>query len=123
MKTLKYKKTMKSLRYFSRRANKEMLDQKADNTKTSNQIDICVASSSKQEDRAKNQELKRPIQIEQDKGGRNTRGTRRNYRTKWPFKRCFLSLWLKVPEYPETTLKKQGQGTSWEKTKNLNWNF
>ena len=73
---------MKSLRYFSRRANKEMLDQKADNTKTSNQIDICVASSSKQEDRAKNQELKRPTQIEQDKGGRNTRGTRRNYRTK-----------------------------------------
>ena len=59
---------MKSLRYFSRRANKEMLDQKADNTKTSNQIDICVASSSKQEDRAKNQELKRPIQIEEITG-------------------------------------------------------
>ena len=53
-----------------------MLDQKADNTKTSNQI--CVASSSKQEDRAKTQELKSPIQIEQDKGGRNTGRTRRN---------------------------------------------
>ena len=45
-----------------------MLDQETDNTETSNQIDISVASSSKQEDKAKkpNQGLKRSIQIEQE---------------------------------------------------------
>ena len=45
-----------------------MLDREADNTKASNQIDISVASSSKQEDKAKkpNQVLKRPSQIEQE---------------------------------------------------------
>ena len=32
-----------------------MSDQETDNTETSNQTDISVASSSKQEDRAKNQ--------------------------------------------------------------------
>ena len=45
---------MKSLRnLISRRANKAMLDQKADNTETANQIDISVASLSKQEDNTK----------------------------------------------------------------------
>ena len=45
---------MKSLKnVVSRRANKAMLDQEADNTETSNQIDISVAGSSKQEDEAK----------------------------------------------------------------------
>ena len=45
-----------------------MLDQETDNTETSNQIDISVASSSKQEGKAKkpNQGLKRSIQIEQE---------------------------------------------------------
>ena len=45
-----------------------MLDQETDNTETSNQIDISVASSSKQEDKTKkpNQGLKRSIQIEQE---------------------------------------------------------
>ena len=60
---------MKSLRNLvSRRANKAMLDQETDNTETSNQIDISVASSSKQEDKTKkpNQGLKRSIQIEQE---------------------------------------------------------
>ena len=60
---------MKSLRnLISRRANKAMLDRETDNAKTSNQIDIFVASSSKQEKKAKkqNQGLKRPIQIEQE---------------------------------------------------------
>ena len=60
---------MKSLRNLvSRRANKAMLDQEIDNTETSNQIDISVASSSKQEDKSKtpNQGLKRSIQIEQE---------------------------------------------------------
>ena len=61
---------MKSLRYLiSRRANKTMLDQtETDNTETSNQIDISVASTSKQEDKTKkpNQELKRSIQLEQE---------------------------------------------------------
>ena len=55
---------MKSVRNLaSRRANKAMLDQETDNTKTSNQIDISVASSSKQEDKAikPNQGLKRPL--------------------------------------------------------------
>ena len=69
MKTLKYKNTMKSLRNLvSRRAKKMMLDQETDNTETSNQIDISVASSSKQEDKAKklSQRLKRSFQIEQE---------------------------------------------------------
>ena len=60
---------MKSLRNLvSRRANKAMLDQETDNAKTSNQIDISIASSSKQEKKAKkqNQGLKRPFQIEQE---------------------------------------------------------
>ena len=60
---------MKSLRNLvSRRAKKMMLDQETDNTETSNQIDISVASSSKQEDKTKkpNQGLKRSIQIEQE---------------------------------------------------------
>ena len=60
---------MKSLRNLvSRRTNKAMLDRETDNTKASNQIDISVASSSKQEDKAKkpNQVLKRPSQIEQE---------------------------------------------------------
>ena len=60
---------MKSLRNLvSRRANKAILDQETDNTETSNQIDISVASSSKQEDKTKkpNQGLKRSIQIEQE---------------------------------------------------------
>ena len=55
---------MKSLRNLvSRRTNKAMLDRETDNTKTSNQIDISVASSSKQEGKAKkpNQGLKRPL--------------------------------------------------------------
>ena len=45
-----------------------MLDQETDNTETSNQIDISVASSSKQEDKAKklSQGLKRSFQIEQE---------------------------------------------------------
>ena len=44
-----------------------MLDQETDNTETSNQIDISVASSSKQ-DKAKklSQGLKRSFQIEQE---------------------------------------------------------
>ena len=66
---MKYKNTMKSQRNLvSRRANKTLLDQETDNTETSNQIDISVASSSKQEDKAKkpNQVLKRSIQIEQE---------------------------------------------------------
>ena len=43
-----------------------MLDQGTDNTETSNQIDIPVASSSKQKDKTKktNQGLKRFIQTE-----------------------------------------------------------
>ena len=60
---------MKSVRNLvSKRANKAMLDQETDNTETSNQIDISVASSSKQEDKTKkpNQGLKRSIQIEQE---------------------------------------------------------
>ena len=60
---------MKSLRNLvSRRTNKAMLDQETDKTETSNQIDISVASSSKQEDKAKkpNQGLKRSIHIEQE---------------------------------------------------------
>ena len=42
-----------------------MLDQETDNTETSNQIDISVASSSEQEDKTKKpyQGLKRSIQI------------------------------------------------------------
>ena len=66
---MEYKNTMKSLRNLvSRRANKAILDQETDNTETSNQIDISVASSSKQEDKTKkpNQGLKRSIQIEQE---------------------------------------------------------
>ena len=66
---MEYKNTMKSLRNLvSRRAKKMMLDQETDNTETSNQIDISVASSSKQEDKTKkpNQGLKRSIQIEQE---------------------------------------------------------
>ena len=58
---------MKSLRNLvSRRGNKVMLDQEAISTETSNQIDISVTSSSKQEDKAKKpyQGLKRPIHIE-----------------------------------------------------------
>ena len=45
-----------------------MLDQETEITEASNQIDISVASSSKQEDKAKkpNQGLKRPRQIEQE---------------------------------------------------------
>ena len=45
-----------------------MLDQETDNIEISNQIDISVASSSKQEDKTKkpNQGLKRSIQIEQE---------------------------------------------------------
>ena len=45
-----------------------MLNQENDNTKTSNQIDIFVASSPKQEDKSKkpNQRLKRCIHIEQE---------------------------------------------------------
>ena len=44
---------MKSLRNLvSRRANKAMLDQETDNTEKSNQIDISLTSSSKQEDKA-----------------------------------------------------------------------
>ena len=60
---------MKSLRSLvSRRANKVLLDWETDDTKTSNQIDIYVSSSSKQELKTKkpNQGLKRPIQIEQE---------------------------------------------------------
>ena len=66
---MKHKDTMKSLRNLvSRRANKVMLDQGTDNTETSNQIDISVASSSNQEDKAKktNQGLNRSSQIEQE---------------------------------------------------------
>ena len=53
----------------SRRANKAMLDRETDNTDATNQIDISVASSSKQQDKAKkpNQGLKRPRQVEQEK--------------------------------------------------------
>ena len=45
-----------------------MLGQETDSTEKSNQIDISVASLSKQEDKAKNsnQGLKRSIQIEQE---------------------------------------------------------
>ena len=45
-----------------------MLGQETVSTETSNQIDISVASLSKQEDKAKNsnQGLKRSIQIEQE---------------------------------------------------------
>ena len=57
---------MKSLKnVISSRADKAMLDQETDNTETSNQIDISVASSSEQEDKTKKpyQGLKRSIQI------------------------------------------------------------
>ena len=59
---------MKSLRnLISRRANKAMLDQETANTETSNQIDISVASTSKQDKTKKpNQGLKRSIQLEQE---------------------------------------------------------
>ena len=60
---------MKSLRnLISRRANKAMLDQETANSETSNQIDISVASTSKQEDKTKkpNQGLKISIQLEQE---------------------------------------------------------
>ena len=45
-----------------------MLDQETDNIETSNQIDISVANSSKQEGKIKkpNQRLRRSIQIEQE---------------------------------------------------------
>ena len=45
-----------------------MLDQETDNNETSTQIDISVATSSKQEGKTKkpNQGLKRSIQIEQE---------------------------------------------------------
>ena len=45
-----------------------MLDQETDNTDTSNQINISVASLSKQEEKTKktNQGLKRSIQIQQE---------------------------------------------------------
>ena len=45
-----------------------MLDQETDNNETSNQIDISVASTCKQEDKTKkpNQGLKRSIQLEQE---------------------------------------------------------
>ena len=45
-----------------------MLDQETDNIEISNQIDVSVASSSKQKDKTKkpNQVLKRSIQIEQE---------------------------------------------------------
>ena len=50
---------MKSLKNLvSRRTNKAMLDQRTDNTETSNQIDISVASSSKQQDITKNAKLR-----------------------------------------------------------------
>ena len=60
---------MKALRnLISRRANKAMLDQETANSETSNQIDISVASTSKQEDKTKkpNQGLKISIQLEQE---------------------------------------------------------
>ena len=60
---------MKSLRNLvSSKANKAMLGQETDSTEKSNQIDISVASLSKQENKAKNsnQGLKRSIQIEQE---------------------------------------------------------
>ena len=60
---------MKTLRNLvSKKANKAMSDQETDNTETSNQIDISVVSSPKQEDKTKkpNQGLKRSIQIEQE---------------------------------------------------------
>ena len=59
---------MKSLRnLISRTANTAMLDQETDNTETSNQIDISVASTSKQDKTKKpNQGLKRSIQLEQE---------------------------------------------------------
>ena len=64
-----------------------MLDQETDNTETSNQIDISVAISFKQQDKAKkktNQGLKRPLQIEQEEinEAENTQGTRGSYRNK-----------------------------------------
>ena len=45
-----------------------MLDRETDNTEATNQIDISVASSYKQQDKAKklNQGLKRPRQVEQE---------------------------------------------------------
>ena len=66
---MKHKNILKSLRNLvSRKAYKVMLDCETDNTEKSNQIDISVVSSSKQEGKAKkpNQGLKRPSQIEQD---------------------------------------------------------
>ena len=59
---------MKSLKnVISSRADKAMLDQETDNTETSNQIDISVASTSKQDKTKKpNQGLKRSIQLEQE---------------------------------------------------------
>ena len=66
---MEYNNTMKSLRnLISRRANKAMLDQETANSETSNQIDISVASTSKQEDKTKkpNQGLKISIQLEQE---------------------------------------------------------
>ena len=65
---------MKSIRNLvSRRSNKAMLDQESDNTETSNQINISVASSSKQQDKAKepNQGLKRPLQIQREEINQN----------------------------------------------------
>ena len=46
-----------------------MLDRETDNTEATDQTDISVASSSKQQDKAKkpNQGLKRPRQVEQEK--------------------------------------------------------
>ena len=50
---------MKSLKNLvSRRTNKAMLDQGTDNAETSNQIDISVASSSKQQEIKKNCQTK-----------------------------------------------------------------
>ena len=61
-----------------------MLDQEAINTETSNQTDISVTSSSKQEDQAKkpNQGLKRPIHIKQEVINEAKTQYLGNYRTK-----------------------------------------
>ena len=61
--------TMKSLRnLISWRASKAKLDQETDRTKTSNEIDTSIESSSKQNGKAKtpSKEVKRPLQIERE---------------------------------------------------------
>ena len=104
-----------------------MLDQETDITEASNQIDISVASSSKQEDKAKkpNQGLKRSRQIEQEEENEVETQEEPEKVTGQsdPLNIVFSSFDSKFQEIQSQIRKKQGQGTSWEKTKNPSWNF